>query len=499
MAFVAAAPFQRARLPLPRFPRLPRLPFRQLLLVAFLAIAGLLAAVALRGVLTMEQLVVQGRQAADRAVELQSAMQRLIDRGVAMERAARQYLVLAEPQLRRAYDEAREEAKLVVVQLEASGLPAEAAAGWRRALEAVDERLPERAAPLVLEDARLAPAFRALEERTEDLAVALRAHTARRNAEVQQALESARIRFAQQVAAGIVVAALAALGFGWWLSRPMRQLERAVLALGANRLDEPVRIDGPSDLRDLGRRLDWLRLRLQELDEDKSRFLRHISHELKTPLAALREGVALLEDGVAGALSDDQKEIARILAHNTRTLQAQIEDLLRFNAAAFDARRLQRQPASLPALVRQAIDEQRLQWQARRLTVTLDVEGDEAAPTLDLDPVQLGTVLGNLLSNAIRFSPVGQTIAWRVSMRPGWAMIDIIDAGPGVAEADRDRIFDPFYRGHTQPEDATRGTGIGLSIVREVVLAHGGRVELLHEGPEHHGTHFRIELPHVPR
>jgi two-component system sensor histidine kinase GlrK len=271
-------------------------------------------------------------------VELQAAMQRLIDRGVAMERAARQYLVLAEPQLRRAYDEAREEAKLVVVQLEASGLPAEAAAGWQQALEAVDERLPERAAPLVLDDARLAPAFRALEERTEDLAVALRSHTARRNAEVQQALESARLRFAQQVAAGIVVAALAALGFGWWLSRPMRQLERAVLALGANRLDEPVRIDGPSDLRDLGRRLDWLRLRLQELDEDKSRFLRHISHELKTPLAALREGVALLEDGVAGALSADQKEIARILAHNTRTLQAQIEDLLRFNAAACSGR-----------------------------------------------------------------------------------------------------------------------------------------------------------------
>jgi len=98
---------------------------------------------------------------------------------------------------------------------------------------------------------------------------------------------------------------------------------------GENRLDQPIDIRGPTDVRLLGRRLEWLRLRLAELDSDKARFLRHVSHELKTPLAALREGVSLLEDGIAGTLSGSQREVARILRQNTALLQSQIEDLLR--------------------------------------------------------------------------------------------------------------------------------------------------------------------------
>src|SRR6185436_1408715 len=163
---------------------------------------------------------------------------------------------------------------------------------------------------------------------------------------------------------------------------------------------------GPTDLRSLGHRLEWLRLRLKELDEDKSRFLRHTSHELKTPLAALREGVALLADGVAGPLTDDQREIARILGHNTATLQGQIEALLRFNAAAFEARRLNRSETDLRTLLQQLVEEQRLQWQARHLTIELEGE----APVLAVDADKLSAALGNLLSNSIRFSPVDRTL-----------------------------------------------------------------------------------------
>src|SRR5690606_30644129 len=90
------------------------------------------------------------------------------------------------------------------------------------------------------------------------------------------------------------------------------------------------------------------------------------------PLAALREGVALLQDEVAGSLSADQREVTAILAQNTATLQRQIEDLLSFNAAAFEVRRLMRRPTDLRALIDEVIDTQRLQWQARRLQVTVD-------------------------------------------------------------------------------------------------------------------------------
>lgn len=467
-----------------------RMSFRQLLLVAFLAVAGLLAAVSLRGLYALDQLGTEGRAAAERAAAQRAAAQRLAEQGVDMERAARQFLVLGDPALRQRFEAARADATAALDDTLAAELPAALVARWRTQIAAIAERLDGPRGLLRLEDeSALAPLFRELEAASAAITAQVRQLGDARAARLQDRFEDARRGFAQQVAGAIVLAAGAALGFGIWLTRPLRRLEQAVIGLGENRLDRPVQIDGPSDLRSLGQRLEWLRLRLQELDEDKSRFLRHVSHELKTPLAALREGVALLEDGVAGALTDDQREVARILAHNTRTLQAQIEDLLRFNAAAFAARRLSRRPVDLRALLQQVVDGQQLQWQARQLQLSL--VGDPVTAAVDAE--QLSMALANLLSNAIRYSPPGGGIDLSLTRRPGMVWIDVADQGPGVAEGDRARIFEPFYRGETQPEGAVRGSGIGLSIVREVVHAHGGQVVLLHAA---RGAHFRIELPH---
>jgi two-component system sensor histidine kinase GlrK len=467
--------------------------FRQLLLAAFLLIAGLLAAASLGGLLTLERLATQSRSAAQHAGELNAAVQHLGERRIEMERAARQFLVLEDPGLRLRFDEAAADAQSVLQQMEQQlQLPNAQAAPWRARLALIRARLdqaPPRGAARLLEP-ELAADFRDLEALTAALAEQVRLATEARSSELQQRLESGRSRVGQQVLAAIVLALLAALAFGIWLTRPLRRLEQAIVDLGENRLERSVDIRGPSDLRSLGRRLDWLRLRLNELDADKARFLRHVSHELKTPLAALREGVALLEDGVAGALSADQREIARILSQNTAALQRQIEDLLRFNAAAFEARDLRRRPTELAGLIRAKVDEQRLQWQARQLLIEID-----GGPLVaDVDPDKLATALGNLLSNAIRFSPHRAGIRFVLSTQPEGIVIDISDQGPGIAAADLARIFEPFYRGERQPEDALRGTGIGLSIVREYVAAHGGRVDLL---PSRLGAHFRITLPHA--
>ena len=467
-----------------------RMSFRQLLLVAFLAVAGLLAAVSLRGLYALDQLGTEGRAAAERAAAQRAAAQRLAEQGVDMERAARQFLVLGDPALRQRFEAARADATAALDGTLATELPPDLVARWRTRIAGIAERLDGPRGLRLEDESALAPLFRELEAASAAITAQVRQLGDARTARLQDEFEAARRGFAQQVLGAIVLAAGAAVGFGVWLARPLRRLEQAVLGLGENRLDQPVQIDGPADLRSLGQRLEWLRLRLQELDEDKARFLRHVSHELKTPLAALREGVALLEDGVAGALTDDQREVARILAHNTRTLQAQIEDLLRFNAAAFAARRLSRRPVELRALMQQVVDAQRLQWQARQLQVRLAGEPVSAA----VDAEQLSMALANLLSNAIRYSPVGGGIELGVATRPGAVWLDVADQGPGVAEGDRARIFEPFYRGQTQPDDAVRGSGIGLSIVREVVHAHGGQVSLLEAS---HGAHFRIELPHA--
>jgi two-component system sensor histidine kinase GlrK len=467
-----------------------RASFRQLLLVAFLLIAALLASASLHGLFTLERLIAQSRDGAERAVQATAAVQTLAERSVAMERAARQYVVLDDPVLRDRFDAASRDAGDALDRLRRNQLPASFAERWRAAADAIAMRLPGPRASARQREQDLTNAFRELAVINGDIAEEMRLVNQLRNESLRTDLEAGRLQLGRLILGAIVLAVLMALAFGVWLARPLKRLEAAIVGLGANRLDQPIEIRGPADVRQLGRSLDALRIRLAEIDADKARFLRHVSHELKTPLSALREGVAVLEDGVTGDLSPSQRDVARILRQNTNALQSQIEDLLRFNAAVFEARQLQRRRVDIGALVERVVDDQRLQAQARQVQVVVP-----GTPLwAEVDPDKLATALGNLLSNAIRFSPVGGTIEFGLSRHADVVRVQIADAGPGVAAADRDRVFEPFYRGERQPRDVARGSGIGLSIVHEYVAAHGGRIELLPNGP---GARFRIELPHV--
>jgi len=464
--------------------------FQQLLLLAFLLIAGLLGVSSLRALHTLEQLMVQSRQGTAHATALGTAAQSLNQRGQALERAARQSLVLRDAPLRRSFDEMALEALGILEQLHKDGLPEAQVQEWRKHLDAVKElmnALPERA----LDNERLvAEEFVAIETLNLNIAQSVQDINAQRNRDLQDRVEASRRNVTHQVVGVIVLALVLALALGIWLARPFKRLEGAIRQLGENQLDEPVLISGPDDVRRLGQQLEWLRLRLVELDADKARFLRHVSHELKTPLAALREGVALLQDGVTGELNGGQREVTQILHHNTLVLQSEIEALLRFNAAAFEARQLKRRDTDLLALLESQVETQRLQWQARGLKVL--VEGPPVSLPIDAD--KIASAVSNLLSNAIRFSPKGSTLRILLSRQAGTARVDVVDQGPGVAPADRDHVFEPFYRGVRQPDDAVRGTGIGLSIVQEYVAAHGGTVRLVNEGTQ---SFFRIELPHA--
>lgn len=229
--------------------------------------------------------------------------------------------------------------------------------------------------------------------------------------------------------------------------------------------------------------------RLSELEADRARVLRHLSHELKTPLAALREGVALLQEGVLGSLTAEQREVTAILDSNTRALQRQIEELLSYHVTVFDVVRLQRRRVVLRELLDGVIDAYRLQLQGRALDVVVDCRCE----TAHLDPDKLRVALGNLFSNAIAFSPEGGLIRLCAGCEGDRLVIDCIDQGPGVAAKDVAHIFEPFSQGSRRPAIDRQGSGVGLSIVREAVAAQGGRVFLQ---PSDSGAHFRMELPY---
>ncbi|WP_256078978.1 ATP-binding protein [Massilia sp. YIM B04103] len=468
-----------------------KLSFRQLLLGAFLLIALLLSATSIHALLTLDRLAAHSRAMGQDALALSASAQRLAERSIAMERSARQFLVLDDAAFRERYVEAWRDARLALDAL-AAGLPGEAApafAEWRQHGEAAWAVLQTAKGRRGTRQQILNQALTRLPVLNDTLADEVKREVERRNGLLLAELEQRRNVLTGQVLFSIALAAALALGFGMWLSRPLRQIESAIGQLGGRRYDLPVEVQGPDDLQHLGRHLDWLRQRLAGLEADKERFLRHISHELKTPLAALVEGVSLLEDQVAGPLTPNQREIAAILRQNTGSLQNQIEDLLRYNAATFDAQHLRRASTDMAALLRRVVDSQRLQLQAQGVSVAL--EGAASPITVDAD--KLGVVIGNLLSNAVRFSPRGGTVRFALAEHGGRLHLDCMDQGAGVAPADAEHIFEPFYQGERQPQGARRGNGIGLSIVREYIAAHGGSLQLL---PSLQGAHFHLELPY---
>ncbi len=284
------------------------------------------------------------------------------------------------------------------------------------------------------------------------------------------------------------VAMALALALTRHIARPIAQLDLAIRQLGGADFEQPIAVRGPDDLKTLGERLDWLRRRLVELEDEKNRFLRHLSHELKTPLTALREGAELLNDGVGGPLSDAQRRVVLIMKDNSVKLQRLIEELLDYQRALHAAAALQVKPVSLRALIQEAMRPHELAAQAKGLAI----EVDAASATVEADPEKLRSVVDNLIGNAVKFTPAGGRVAVLASSQGDQALIDVIDSGPGVPAEERESIFDSFFRGRARSSARVEGSGLGLAIAREFVEAHGGRISVL---AEERGAHVRVALP----
>ncbi len=286
----------------------------------------------------------------------------------------------------------------------------------------------------------------------------------------------------------IPVALLIAVIFSFLIASSLRRLGRAIRRLGGGELAGPIRVRGPQDVRELGEQLDWLRRRLIALQEQKTHFLHHVSHELKTPLTAIREAAELLDEGITGKLLPEQAEVVGILRENSLQLQAQVESLLNFNRALSEDKLARRMPLDLSDLVQVALKKHELTLKARHMSVKLDLQAVKVMG----DEEQLQTVIDNLLSNAIKYSPDDTQVSVSVRRENHQLILDVLDQGWGIDETDRRHLFEPFYQGKSPASGPMRGTGLGLSLVRRYLDLHGGAVELL-DTPQ--GAHFRVRLP----
>jgi two-component system sensor histidine kinase GlrK len=271
---------------------------------------------------------------------------------------------------------------------------------------------------------------------------------------------------------GAVTLALLLL-IAYWINKPVKDLTQEIHNLATAGLSHPIEISGPLELQALGSELEWLRQGLHESEKQKQLFLRHISHELKTPLSSLREGADLLAEQVTGHLSQQQHEIVEIVRQNGIELQRLIENLIDYNRLPHQELRLEE--IELAGLWQELLGNYRLSLNKKALQ--LYRHGSEA--TWVADRHKLKTSLDNMLSNAVNYTPDGGCIdiAWRSN--GDTLVIDVANSGDPIPTEDGERVFEPFFQSAAKRSGPIKGSGIGLSVARECIEAQGGSLSLV--------------------
>jgi two-component system sensor histidine kinase GlrK len=433
---------------------------------------------------TSQKLVLEGVQSARLSRSLIADISSL-------ERTVRLYQVLKEPKLLDTYRQTDQ--RLAATRTQLTALLNEEPT--RRSLEAFAAMHNEiaNAVGSTPPDSTAFTAILARIDRLNDLADAIAESGNRqidaRLAELQQQTASTQRRLFWQSALLAPLTLIAILALTLSIGRPLRAIDRAISELGRGTFSRSIEVQGPRDLERLGAQLEWLRLRLLDLAQERNRFLRHMSHELKTPLANIREGAELLMDGAVGPLDNSQREVVAILRDNGIKLHRLIENLLSFSAWQKESVGLDLSEFRLRPLVKQVLESQQLTVVSQR--VRLEVKVDDLMLRADRGKVRL--IIENLLSNAIKYSPKGGTVYLHAAKQDTQLVIDVADAGAGIPSEERARVFEAFYTGRPPAGVQVKGTGIGLSVVLEFVNAHGGTIEIV-DGV-YPGAHFRIRMP----
>lgn len=243
-----------------------------------------------------------------------------------------------------------------------------------------------------------------------------------------------------------------------------------------------------AELREANMRLAAANLELLELDKLRSALLSNVSHELRTPLTGILGSAQNLRDGLAGGLSEAQREYVAMIENDSGRLIRVVNELLEWGRLQAGRIQLQRAPLALRPLVDEVFMLLRPAAQARG--VRLEQAGCETAAEADAD--KLKQVLINLVDNAIKFSPVGGAIQVRADRTAGGALrVAVADEGEGIAADEAPHLFERFFRGHAA--GGTAGSGLGLAIARNLARLHGGDLTL--QPSAHRGSTFVLSLP----
>jgi signal transduction histidine kinase len=265
------------------------------------------------------------------------------------------------------------------------------------------------------------------------------------------------------------------------LSRPVRDMEWATRRISAGDLDIRLGYYPPDEVGHLAQSINHMAGRLKHLETARARFISEISHDLRTPLTAIK---GLLVNLIDSSEADERPSL-EIAGRETDRLIRLVNQLLDFSRWQSGRLELNRRPVDLGTIARDAIALS--EGQARHRNIVLNADIPPGLPAISADPDRLQRVILNLLDNAIKFTPGGGRVTLAVTRRERQIEIGVQDTGRGMSEEERERAFEPYYRGEGG------GAGLGLAIAQAVVQAHGGRMGI--ESSQEQGSHVWFTLP----
>jgi signal transduction histidine kinase len=291
------------------------------------------------------------------------------------------------------------------------------------------------------------------------------------------------------MALGLVVSVVLGTWLAISISRPVRRVTQAIYNLATDQRREPLLVTGPEELRSQVQAVNFLVEQLHSLEQARRQLLANLVHELGRPLGALRSAIHALS---RGASQDPQllSDLTLGMDVETQAMQRLLDDLANLYDQELGRLELALQTLSpaewLPGVLlpwEAAAREKHLDWQ---INIPPDL------PSFSADPLRLAQVIGNLVNNAIHYTPPGGAVTVTASASQGEFRLIVRDTGPGIPPEEHERVFLPFYRGD-QGKRIKQGMGLGLSIARDLAIAHGGRLEL--DSAPGAGSAFTFSIP----
>ena len=366
------------------------------------------------------------------------------------------------------------------------------AAATPRQIEAVERGRINAADDL--SDSLVAPALRRLEGGIGTAERALRERTRLRMAEATTAIRRAQALSAVSLALAVLLAAWIAIRLTRWITRPVEDLERGMGAVAQGNFDHELRVarERKDEFGRLAESFTEMAARLKALDKLRAEVISVASHELKTPINVIVGYLQLLQDSVYGELTGKQREVTRTLETQARGLGRLVKQLL--DVTRFEAGGGRIDPRSLD--LRQFLGELESAFHvlAVQRAVRFVVSPQDALPeTVIWDRDRMSEVLGNLLSNAFKFTQRGGEVELAAEPSDGGVVMHVRDTGAGIPPEQLPHIFEKFYQADNQRSASHEGSGLGLAIAREIVLAHGGDITC--DSSVGVGTTFSIAMP----